>query len=732
MRSRESRRSLWKPVLAALGFVIVCGLAASAASYARTTLKELTGRSKAVVEVQVLDHHYPPMKPGDNFPRTHVDVKVLKTLKGNIGDSFQLDLPGGMIDGETVGHVPDAPDFRNNERAIVFVKEQDPGHFMVQDLGLGKFTVVEREGKTFVENATCPGSIAPGQRLQDQKDVESMLITKSIPYATFCSLVEAYAAGREPDQDPSALSARLPGASVHSQNPIPTVVADAHAMAEAKQLQRGWLIMGIIFGTTALLAGLLVARRRKAATVRNVSMLVIGAMAAGAFFGGAGTYAFVQFDNKTIWDLNTASGNKVANNTIVWSQTPSVSKTNANVFTNVAGSFGKWATVQGSRLNFTQRTSSNTTAVNSTSDGENIIAWTSTPSGDFSASTLAITFSSFSVTPTSNFKDGDIIFNDRDFNWSTVGNASSVALHEIGHFIGLQHTMSMQTVMFPFDGGLTNLSADEIAAAIALYPGANANGGTTTMPPAPGQNTPPPPTNTAATPPVAAAQGSPTSGGPGLVVSFTSAGSAPGTSGAAIDSFEWDFGDGSLGVGPTVSHTYDTVGTYSATLMVTDVNGNISTASVTIQVGATATAVRGSFKLNFKKDAMDSFSCVISSPSLIGIRAPKGAGQSLHGSVNIGDQPWQFDFDTAKLKTTNTTGPKITVNDRNGTLTLTIKSTALQDALGGLGADNDDVSGVPVDVPVQIWFGGSSTMYPFAVIPFTYSAKADKSGAGKH
>ena len=732
MRNRESHRDVLKTTLAGMAIVLLCGLVASAASYARTTLKELTDRAVAVVEVQVVGRHYPPMNPGDNFPRTQVDVKVLKSLKGNLGESFQLDLPGG-IDGNSIGYVPDAPDFHKDERAIVFVKEPEAGHFMVQDLGLGKYSIVERDGGTFVENATCPGAIAPGQRLQNQKDVESTLITKSVPYATFCALVEAYANGRDPEIDPSALAARLPGSSLHAQNTLPAVVADARALAEARQIQRGWLLLGIIIGMTALIAALLVARRRKAAvTVRNISLLVFGAMLSGAALGGAGAHAFVQFTDNTIWALDTPITNKVANQTIIWSQTPSVSKSNPAVFTNVAGSFTKWASVAGSRLNFSTRMSSNTTAVNSTSDGENIIAWSATPSGDFSASTLAITFSSFSSGAGSAFQDGDIIFNDRDFQWGPggTGNSSSVSLHEIGHFVGLAHTMSMMTVMFPFDQGFTDLTADEIAAAIALYPGTNSNGGTTTMPPAPGMTAPPPPTAPAA-PPIAAAQGSPTTGTPGLVVNLTSTGSGPGPSGSAIQSFEWDFGDGTLDSGPTVTHTYQTVGTFSATVQVTDGNGMMASATVKIQVGASSTANRGSFKLNFSRQGNDTFSAMITDAGLVGIKAPRGQGKLLHGSVNIGDQPWQFDFDTSKLKTTNSTGPKISVNDKSGTLTLSIKSADLTNVLDGLGASNDDVSGVEVDVPVQIWFGQNSGMYPFAVIPFQYSAKSGKSGTGK-
>jgi hypothetical protein len=48
--------------------------------------------------------------------------------------------------------------------------------------------------------------------------------------------------------------------------------------------------------------------------------------------------------------------------------------------------------------------------------------------------------------------------------------------------------------------------------------------------------------------------------------------------------YSWNFGDGSGAVGPTVSHTYSTPGTYSATLTVSDRGGNVRTLTQSITV----------------------------------------------------------------------------------------------------------------------------------------------------
>ena len=52
--------------------------------------------------------------------------------------------------------------------------------------------------------------------------------------------------------------------------------------------------------------------------------------------------------------------------------------------------------------------------------------------------------------------------------------------------------------------------------------------------------------------------------------------------------YRWTFGDGSLGVGPVVSHAYPRAGRYAATLVVQDDNGAFSEASVEIAVGNVA------------------------------------------------------------------------------------------------------------------------------------------------
>jgi PKD repeat protein len=58
-----------------------------------------------------------------------------------------------------------------------------------------------------------------------------------------------------------------------------------------------------------------------------------------------------------------------------------------------------------------------------------------------------------------------------------------------------------------------------------------------------------------------------------------------------IVSYEWDFGDGDIGTGVTLNHTYSNVGTYTAVLTVTDSNGKKGYANVPITVKKAPIAV---------------------------------------------------------------------------------------------------------------------------------------------
>jgi len=82
--------------------------------------------------------------------------------------------------------------------------------------------------------------------------------------------------------------------------------------------------------------------------------------------------------------------------------------------------------------------------------------------------------------------------------------------------------------------------------------------------------------------PVAIFSVAPASGGTPLIVTFNAAGSTDPD--GSIASYAWAFGDGNVGSGVNVIHTYATQGTYTATLTVTDDDGLTATMSQVIVV----------------------------------------------------------------------------------------------------------------------------------------------------
>ena len=80
--------------------------------------------------------------------------------------------------------------------------------------------------------------------------------------------------------------------------------------------------------------------------------------------------------------------------------------------------------------------------------------------------------------------------------------------------------------------------------------------------------------------------GGPYTGVEGSPITFNGTGSTDPDNN--IDTYAWDFGDGSTGTGATVQHTYANGGTYTVTLTVTDADGASGSASTTAMVSDVA------------------------------------------------------------------------------------------------------------------------------------------------
>jgi PKD repeat protein len=96
-----------------------------------------------------------------------------------------------------------------------------------------------------------------------------------------------------------------------------------------------------------------------------------------------------------------------------------------------------------------------------------------------------------------------------------------------------------------------------------------------------GSSTPPPPNQ----PPAVSATASATSGTAPVTVTLTATASDPD---GQIVSYSWNFGDGTTASQSSISHTYQSAGSYTARVTVTDDKGATASASVVISVSAPA------------------------------------------------------------------------------------------------------------------------------------------------
>jgi len=179
------------------------------------------------------------------------------------------------------------------------------------------------------------------------------------------------------------------------------------------------------------------------------------------------------------WRMNPVQGSNVTG-----------SRTQAEVF---AASFAAWQAVTSAAVLFTQGTNTDA-SVRRGADNINLMTTNST-AGDLPAGVLALTFGSVYDGPGSDpslnrtidfagqIAEGDIVFNSTvPFTTSSTAVADRVDLqavmtHEVGHFLGLDHSANVSSTMFWTVGsGVIYpriLSNDDIAAISILYPGAS-------------------------------------------------------------------------------------------------------------------------------------------------------------------------------------------------------------------------------------------------------------------
>lgn len=140
-----------------------------------------------------------------------------------------------------------------------------------------------------------------------------------------------------------------------------------------------------------------------------------------------------------------------------------------------------WQDVDCSRLTFGTPAVLPAHQQNATGDGVNKVFWVES-NWSYGTATLGVTTPKYSG---GQIFDADIEFNGHNYNWS-AGQGSycsnctdtfSIALHEFGHFFGLDHSTTNSAIMFASYPGSPKqtLHSDDVAGICAIYPKPNPN-----------------------------------------------------------------------------------------------------------------------------------------------------------------------------------------------------------------------------------------------------------------
>jgi hypothetical protein len=183
------------------------------------------------------------------------------------------------------------------------------------------------------------------------------------------------------------------------------------------------------------------------------------------------------------WSLNAATGSNVTGN--------------RDVHSVLAASFGTWLSAPNTALSVAEGSPSKIGSEEQSPSNVNLVCFVCTDA-DFTKdnTTLAVTITTTSDRPGESDGHGgttrfagqvikaDIIFNP-NVQYSTGGGSGTdlqtVATHEIGHFLGLDHSAVVRAIMFPFASDLTTLGYDDVAAISTVYPSASQSFPSTTI-----------------------------------------------------------------------------------------------------------------------------------------------------------------------------------------------------------------------------------------------------------
>jgi len=216
-------------------------------------------------------------------------------------------------------------------------------------------------------------------------------------------------------------------------------------------------------------------RRFHRVSKRTIHRAPIAAIAISVVGLAYSTYAFVSLQagsNPFFW------GSPTVGYVIHEDGDPTI--TDGTDDTAVRLAFEAWQQVPSSSIAF-QEDQGSRARTDWRSDDIHLVIWDETnESGFFGAPSGLVAITPVDFDPSSGLiLDADIIFNAKNHDFSTdlasgTFDVQNVATHEVGHFIGLDHSAVVGSTMNPFanqnDTRLRSLELDDLAAAQSIYP----------------------------------------------------------------------------------------------------------------------------------------------------------------------------------------------------------------------------------------------------------------------
>jgi hypothetical protein len=192
------------------------------------------------------------------------------------------------------------------------------------------------------------------------------------------------------------------------------------------------------------------------------------------------SYAFVRLANGA-YGLYWANGSHQAIVYTISTAMPAPGITDGSADAAIRLGFARWQAVPSTSITFQEDATPASRARTDWQSQDLHLVWfdTTDSSNMFSANSGLVAVTPVSFGGDGSIFDADIIFNARDHQFSTTlqpgtFDVQNIATHEIGHFMGLDHSAILGATMNPFaveqDVRLRSLESDDVAGASTIYP----------------------------------------------------------------------------------------------------------------------------------------------------------------------------------------------------------------------------------------------------------------------